>query len=54
MNTVEKLIDYQLAPGILLFDYILKFKIINSTAANDKRGRGDASLKILVLFCTEI
>jgi hypothetical protein len=41
VNTVEKLTDYQLAkkdsaPGVQLFDYILKFKIMNLTVANDK------------------
>jgi hypothetical protein len=59
VSSVEKLIDHQLAkknsaPGVPLFDYVLKFKIMNLTVANDKCGRGAASLKILVLFCTEI
>jgi hypothetical protein len=59
VNIVEKLIDYQLAksdsaPGVSLFDYIFKFKIMNLTVANDKCGSGTANLLIIVLFCTEI
>jgi hypothetical protein len=58
LNTVGKLVDYQLgkkdsAPGASLFDYVLKFKIMNLTVANDKCERWTASLKMIGVFCTE-
>jgi hypothetical protein len=59
LNTVGKLVDYQLAkkdfaPGVSLFDYVLKFKIMNLTVANDKCERWTASLKMIGVFCTEM